>query len=95
MGTPANVNPPKRYTILVGNKGRVILPAEVRRHCGLAESDRLLLHVEKDGSIHLLSARGLAHNLKGMFKELHPEQNWADEFIEQRRQEARRESGGE
>lgn len=87
--------PPKRYAVLVGNKGRVVLPAEVRRQFGLEEGDRLILTVEDDGSMQLVSARTVARNLKGLYKDLEPGRSWAEELIRERREEGQRESGSE
>lgn len=45
------------YTIHVGNRGRFVLPAEVRHQLDLKEGDRLILTVEQD-ELCTLSVRG-------------------------------------
>lgn len=79
------------YTIHVGNRGRVVLPAEVRHRLDLKEGDRLILAVEQDGSVRLVSARMLAHKLQGLFADLAPGAHLVDELLIERQTER---SGG-
>jgi len=44
---------PARYTLHLGNRGRIVLPAEVRHQLDLKDGDRLILTVEADGSLRL------------------------------------------
>ena len=81
-----------RYTLHLGNRGRIVLPAELRRRLDLKEGDRLILTVEEDGSLRLVSARTLAQRLQGMFADLAPGVDLADELLLERRAEIRRES---
>lgn len=84
-----------RFSLVVGDRGRVVLPAGARRSMGLGEGDRLILTVEKDGSARLVSARVAAREAKGILKDLLPglatQISLADELISDRRAEAKAE----
>jgi len=82
---------PESYRLHVGNRGRVVLPAEVRHRLDLKDGDRLILTVEEDGSLRLVSARTLAQQLQGMFADVAPGADLVDELLAERRAEARRE----
>lgn len=88
-----------RFSLVVGDRGRVVLPAGARRSMGLDEGDRLILTVEEDGSARLLSARVAAREARGVLKEILPDlapgTSLADELIAERRAEARAESEDE
>jgi AbrB family looped-hinge helix DNA binding protein len=86
----------RRYALRLGGRGRIILPAPVRRRLALEEGDRLILSVEGDGSLRLESAREVAKRARGVLKELLPERTLSDrslaeELIAHRRAEASRE----
>lgn len=80
-----------QYLTHLGAKGRIVLPAEVRKALGLKEGDPLLLRVREDGAIELLSAREVARRTKGMFAHVAPGRSLVDELLAERREEARRE----
>jgi len=63
---------PERHTLRLGNRGRIVLRAEVRHRLDLKQGDRLILSVEADGTLVLQGARVLAHRLQGMFADLAP-----------------------
>ena len=82
-------------TVVLGESGRIVLPAAIRKKFGLKSGDRLTV-IEDKGSIRLMSmkmaleevrASIIAHrgSLKGIL----------DEFIEERHEAARREASGE
>jgi len=82
-------------TVVMGESGRIVLPAAIRKKYGLMSGDRLTV-VEDKGSIRLLSmkmaleevrASIIAHrgSLKGIL----------GEFLEERHDAARREASGE
>lgn len=82
-------------TVVLGESGRIVLPAAIRKKYGLKNGDRLTV-IEENGSIRLLSmkmaleevrASILAHrgSLKGIL----------DEFLKERHEAARREASGE
>ena len=80
------------YTVHLGDRGRMVLPAEVRRTLGLQAGDRLILTLGPDASIRLVSARRQARDLKGLFKQLSPDRELVKELIQERREEAQRDS---
>jgi AbrB family looped-hinge helix DNA binding protein len=81
------MSPPERYAVTLGDRGRLVLPASLRRELGIRTGDRLILSVQEDGSVRLMSARQLAAGAKGMFKDLAPGRSLADELIAERRAE--------
>lgn len=62
----------ERYSILLGNRGRVVLPAAVRRRLDLQEGDRLILSFDDEGSLRLISARQAARRTAGIAIENRP-----------------------
>jgi AbrB family looped-hinge helix DNA binding protein len=85
---------PARYTLHLGNRGRIVLPAEVRHQLDLKDGDRLILTVEADGSLRLLSAREAARHGRGLLRRMLPGLEGrclSEELIAERRAEAARE----
>ena len=82
----------ERHTLQFGNRGRIVLPAEVRHRLDLKQGDRLILSVEADGTLLLQGARVPAQRLQGMFAEVAPGVGLADELIADRRAEARQDA---
>ena len=82
-------------SLTLGARGRLVLPAEVRRLLALKEGDRILLTVGKDGRISLQSVSSAIDSLQGMFRHLNAGGSMADELIRDRREEVRREEAGE
>lgn len=85
-------NQPEQYTINLGARGRLVLPAPLRERLGLKEGDRLVLTVQSDGSLSLISLREQVSKLQGLFKDIAPGVSLADELIAERREEARQEA---
>ncbi len=52
--------------VVVGDRGRVVLPSGVRSELGLKPGSRLLLSTEKDGSLRLRPFRSVADQNRGM-----------------------------
>ena len=78
--------------IVVGDRGRLVLPARVRKDLGIEKGTRLHVTVEDDGSLNLRPYAAIAEASKGMFAHLAPEGvSMVDELIAERREEARRE----
>ncbi len=78
-------------TVVLGPKGRVVIPAEVRRELELAEGDDLLVRVE-DRRILLERRADAVARLRGRYAHLQPaERSLVDELIAERREEAQRE----
>jgi len=82
----------RQFPIQMGAKGRLVLPARVRESLDLHEGDHLVLTVEEDGSLRLVSVRGQIAKLRGMLSDMAPEHNFVDELIAERRTESKGEA---
>jgi len=81
--------------VVVGDRGRVVLPSDVRSELGLKPGSRLLLSTEKDGSLRLRPYRSVADQGRGMLAKLAPAgESMVDELLAERRREAAREDRG-
>lgn len=74
--------------ISVGDRGRIVLPARIRRRLGLQPGDHLLAEVEADGSLRLVPRHVAVRRDRGAFADLRTETPLADELIADRRREA-------
>lgn len=81
---------PAAYAVTMADRGRLVLPAEVRERLKIKAGDRLTLRVEPDGTIKFQTAAVFAHSFRGIFKHLAPGRSLADELIAERRLEAAR-----
>jgi AbrB family looped-hinge helix DNA binding protein len=79
------------YVVRLGDRGRVVLPAKLRRLAGLREGDDLVVLFE-GGILRLVAKRELARAGRGMFAHVAPERDLIGELISERREEARRET---
>jgi AbrB family looped-hinge helix DNA binding protein len=77
--------------VTVGPKGRVVVPAPIRRELGIEEGTQLMARVEGDGIV--LEPRSAAiRRLQALVRAAVPEGvSLVDELIAERREEARRE----
>jgi AbrB family looped-hinge helix DNA binding protein len=77
--------------VKVGPKGRVVVPAPIRRELGIQEGTELMARVEGEGIV--LEPRSVAlRRLQALVREAVPEGvSLVDELIAERREEARRE----
>jgi AbrB family looped-hinge helix DNA binding protein len=62
--------PPEQYTIRAGERGRLVLPASLRKRIGLQEGDRLVITVEVDNSLRLVSLSQQVQKAQGLFKRM-------------------------
>jgi AbrB family looped-hinge helix DNA binding protein len=82
----------KEQQIVVGDRGRVVLPADIRAELGLEAGSRMLLSKDDDGSLRLRPYRAVAAQTLGMLADLAPaDESMVDELIAERREEAARE----
>ena len=78
--------------IVVGDRGRVVLPSRVRAKLGLKAGSRMLLSAEEDGSLRLRPYRVVADQNRGMLAGLAPAgESLVDELLVERREAAARE----
>jgi bifunctional DNA-binding transcriptional regulator/antitoxin component of YhaV-PrlF toxin-antitoxin module len=83
-----------QYSLRLGERGRLVLPAALRRQLSLKTNDRLLATVEADGSVRLTSAREAARRGRGLLRRLDSSARdtlLSDELIAERRRDAARE----
>src|SRR6266516_206933 len=73
----------ERYTIALGERGRLVLPARRR--------ERLIVTVDAEGCVRIVSAREQARRLRDLYRDLAPGRSLADELIAARREEVQRE----
>jgi AbrB family looped-hinge helix DNA binding protein len=75
----------------VGPKGRVVIPAEIRRELGIHEGSELVALVQ-DGGVLLLPRTEVKARLRGMFAGI--KASLADELLADRRRDAAAEDRG-
>lgn len=68
MSVLPNEHPTTQYVLQVGAKGRLVLPALLRKQLDLQQGDRVLLAVEPDGSLRLTSLKAQVKSLRGILK---------------------------
>ncbi len=89
-GAPEPAEAAPVFQLTVGERGRLVLPAEVREKLKIADGDRIALVLEKDGTMSLKTRDVAIRNLRGMFKHLAiPGKSVVDELITERRREAK------
>lgn len=77
--------------VKVGPKGRVVVPAPIRRELGIEEGAELMARV--DGDAIILEPRSAAiRRLQALFAHIPRDRSLVDELIAERREEARREA---
>jgi AbrB family looped-hinge helix DNA binding protein len=77
--------------VVVGDRGRLVLPADVRSQLGIEAGTRMLLSTERDGSLRLRPYRAVADQNRGLLADLAPGASMVDELLAERRREAARE----
>ena len=78
--------------ITVGDRGRLVLPADVRAELGIEAGARMLLSTERDGSLRLRPYRSVAEQNRGLLADAAPaDTSMVDELLAERRREAARE----
>jgi len=78
----------QRYAVRLGERGRIVLPAALRRQLGVEAGERLVATLEDDGSVRLVSAQAVVRRLQGLFREDYPGRDLAEELLAERRREA-------
>jgi AbrB family looped-hinge helix DNA binding protein len=83
---------PAVYHVTVTDRGRLVLPAEVRARLNIRDGDPVAVAVEEDGSISVTTRDAAISHLRGMFKHLATKDHFAsDDLIAERRRQARME----
>ncbi len=82
-------------TVTLGESGRIVLPASIRKEFGLAPGERLTV-VADDGEIRIFSRKMILESVRArIIKERGTLKGILGEFIEERHEQARREAEGE
>ena len=89
---PPSLDETVRFTTQVGARGRLVLPAAVRKRLALNEGDRVVLTLEPDGSLRLVGLREQVRKVRGLFRNVAPDVDMVAELIRERRDEERRET---
>jgi AbrB family looped-hinge helix DNA binding protein len=80
------------HQVVVGDRGRLVLPSTVRVELGIEPGTRMLLSTEPDGSLRLRPYRSVAAQGRGLLAKLTPtDRSWVDHLLAERRREATRE----
>ena len=83
---------PGVYHVTVTDRGRLVLPAEVREKLKIRDGDRVAVCLEEDGTIEIETLDVAIGKMRGMFKHLNkPGQLASDRLIAERRRQARME----
>jgi bifunctional DNA-binding transcriptional regulator/antitoxin component of YhaV-PrlF toxin-antitoxin module len=84
--TLANLSIPQQYTLDIEPEGRLTLPQEIQEILHLESGDKLILTLEDNGKIQLVSLKQQVKKLRGLLKDKSPDRNLVDELITERRQ---------
>jgi AbrB family looped-hinge helix DNA binding protein len=79
--------------VTVGPKGRLVVPAALRRRLGISQGDVLVARAENDRLV-LESRDAILARLQRRFAAVPADVSLVDELLEERREESRRESRG-
>ena len=84
---------PEVYHVTVTDRGRLVLPVEIRKKLKIRDGDRVAVAVEADGSVSVTTRDVAIGMLRGMFKHLNKpgDPRASDRLIAERRREARME----
>ena len=82
---------PELYDVEVDRKGRIVIPVAIRQRLGLGEGEKLVLGLEPDNTLTLVSRLEIGRRTAGIFAHIAPGISLADELVADRREEARRE----
>jgi AbrB family looped-hinge helix DNA binding protein len=82
------------YTVHLGERGRFVLPAVLRRRLEFDQGDLLVLEVVEDDTLLIRKAADVAQQSRGLFREVAPGVDLAAELIEERRAEAEHKTPG-
>ncbi|CCI20239.1 MAG: AbrB/MazE/SpoVT family DNA-binding domain-containing protein [Microcystis sp. M54BS1] len=85
--TVANSSLSQQYILDIEPEGRLTLPQEIQQILNLESGDRLILTLEDNGTLQLVSLKNQVKKLRGLLKNKSPDRNLVDELIQERRQE--------
>jgi AbrB family looped-hinge helix DNA binding protein len=74
------------YSVRMGDRGRLVLPAELRHALGISAGDELLARLDGDG-VRIVSRRQLARQARGLLRATEEQRDLVAELLAERRQE--------
>ena len=77
------------FLVTLGDRGRFVLPARVRKQLELRGGDELLLSIQPDGSLRLTPAHQVVRETRGLYRSRQRRRSLVRELIADRRAEAR------
>jgi AbrB family looped-hinge helix DNA binding protein len=80
------------FSVQLGDRGRLVLPAQLRKRLNLHEGDELLVTVQGDGSLRMTSPGQVVRETRGLYRARTGRRSLADELIAERRAEVKRET---
>jgi AbrB family looped-hinge helix DNA binding protein len=86
--TPNSLSLPQHYTVDIEPEGRLTLPKEIQERLNLESGDRLILTLQDNGKLQLVSLKQQVKKIRGLLKDKSPDINLVNEFIQERRLEA-------
>ena len=86
---PQTPGAPAVFQLIMGERGRLVLPVEIRERLNISTGDPLALMLEADGTVSLKTRKVAIQNLRGMFRHLAtPGRLASDDLIAEGRREA-------
>ncbi|NCS26609.1 MAG: AbrB/MazE/SpoVT family DNA-binding domain-containing protein [Microcystis aeruginosa BS13-02] len=85
--TVANSSLSQQYILDIEPEGRLTLPQEIQQILNLESGDRLILTLENNGTLQLVSLKNQFKKLRGLLKDKSPDKSLVDELTQERRQE--------
>lgn len=77
----------------IDNRGRLLIPSEVRKATGLGEQDTVIVKPIGAGEFRVVGLKNVVDRGLGMFRHLRQDgKSMVDELLEERRREAKEES---
>jgi len=80
------------FRLRLGDRGRVVLPAEVRRRLDFRQGDQLVLTVQSDGRLRIENGSRAVRETRGLYRARDRRGSLVDQLIAERRAEARHDS---
>jgi AbrB family looped-hinge helix DNA binding protein len=78
-------NTHEAFSVRVGARGRLVLPAKIRRQLDLEEGDRVLFTVEQPGVLRMTTAREVVRRARGALREATGDRDLVAELLAERR----------
>jgi bifunctional DNA-binding transcriptional regulator/antitoxin component of YhaV-PrlF toxin-antitoxin module len=85
--TVANSSLSQQYILDIEPEGRLTLPQKIQQILNLESGDRLILTLEDNSTLQLVSLKNQVKKLRGLLKNKSPDINLVDELSQERRQE--------